>query len=179
MKQMVVTVIGADRAGLVEALSRAVTANGGNWNQSHMAELAGTFAGIVVVTVPDGSTDGLEADLAQIESDGLLHISVAAADDRPLVSDQALEPDDDTRLDLKLVGQDHPGIVHEVSQALAAHDVSIEELETAVVPAPMGGHLFEAKAVLRAPAGVGLDEVQDLLEAVTQDLMVDLELADD
>lgn len=175
---MVVTVIGADRAGLVEALSRAIAHNGGNWNQSHMAELAGTFAGIVVVTMPETSVDGLAADLERIESDGLLHVSLAVADGQALVGEGRRQTAPaDTKLDLKLVGQDHPGIVHEISQALASRNVSIEELETTVVPAPMGGHLFEAEATLQAPAGVGLEDVQDLLEAVAQDLMVDLDLS--
>lgn len=177
---MVITVIGADRAGLVEALSRAVAHNDGNWNQSHMAELAGTFAGIVVVTVPESAVDALAADLEQIESNGLLHISIADDDSPALSLNPSAETEAErsaTKFDLKLVGQDHPGIVHEISQALASRNISIEELETAVVPAPMGGHLFQAEATLEAPPGIELDDVQDLLEAVAQDLMVDLDLS--
>src|SRR5215510_7265224 len=49
---LVLTVIGDDRVGLVQALADAVSTHGGNWEQSQMAELAGKFAGIVVVTVP-------------------------------------------------------------------------------------------------------------------------------
>ncbi len=180
MKQMVITVLGADRAGLVEAVSRAIAENGGNWNQSHMAELAGTFAGIVVATLPEVSVDGLTTDLQRIQSDGLLHVSIAeyrGVVDRGTASDPISGDDPEAaRVDLRLVGQDHPGIVHEISQALASRNISIEELETAVVPAPMGGHLFQAEATLKTPAGVSLDDVQDLLEAVAQDLMVDVEL---
>ena len=56
-------------------------------------------------------------------------------------------------------GEDRPGIVHDVSQALAARKVSIEELSTATREAPMtGGMLFEAAATLLAPADLALAE---------------------
>ena len=45
MATLVLTVIGDDRAGLVNALAEAVTAHGGNWERSQLAELAGKFAG--------------------------------------------------------------------------------------------------------------------------------------
>ncbi len=164
-----ITVIGDDRAGLVEALSGAIAGSGGNWERSQLAELGGKFAGVVLVSVPASSLDALTADLDRIESEGLLHVSIT----------EAIATEGGTgggaRLTMKLVGQDHAGIVHEISQVLAGHRVSIEELETAVVPAPMGGMLFEASAVLEAPPGLSIDEVRNTLEAVAQDLMVDLD----
>ncbi len=166
-----ITVIGADRAGLVELLAGAIANHGGNWERSHLAELAGTFAGVVLVTVPDGGVDGLTAELEAVESTGLLHVSMTPAP-------AAAGPTGTNRLQLKLVGQDHIGIVHEISHALAARSVSIEELETAVVPAPMGGMLFEAEAMLAAPSDLPIDDVRIALEDLAQDLMVDLELID-
>ena len=77
---------------------------------------------------------------------------------------------------LHLVGQDHPGIVAEISSALAARGVRIEELLTDVVDAPMGGGtLFEARATLRMPPGADA-EVRADLERLADELMVDLEL---
>ena len=75
---------------------------------------------------------------------------------------------------LDLVGQDHPGIVHDVSAALAGVGVSIDELETEVSPAPQGGDLFTARALLELPDGLDVDEVRAAVEAVTPDLMVDI-----
>ena len=164
-----ITIIGDDRAGLVEALSGSIAANGGNWERSQLAELGGKFAGVVLISVPESSLDSLTADLDRIESLGLLHVSITDA------VTAAGRPGAGARLAMRLVGQDHPGIVHEISHALAHHQVSIEELDTAVVPAPMGGMLFEASAVLVAPPGLSIGEVRDTLEALAQDLMVDLE----
>lgn len=174
MQQMVITVIGDDRAGLVEALAEAVAAVGANWERSRMAELAGQFAGIVAVSVPDGSVDGLQARLEAIEASGLLHISA-----RPAAQAQAPESPAAVRWRLRLVAQDHTGIVHRVSQALAERGVSIEELETEIVPAPMGGMLFRAEAELESPPELSVDTIRAALEALTPDLMVDLDLEAD
>ena len=84
------------------------------------------------------------------------------------------------RLSLELVGADRPGIVAEVSALLATHRVSIEELETSVRHAPMaGGMLFEAHAVLAAPAGADEAELRLGLESLADELMVDVALAQD
>ena len=52
-KQLVVTVIGADKPGIVESLADTITRQQGNWLASSMSELAGQFAGILHVAVPD------------------------------------------------------------------------------------------------------------------------------
>ena len=59
-------------------------------------------------------------------------------------------------LALELIGPDRPGIVRDVSQALAERGVGIEELETEVVSGSWSGEsLFKASARLqRAPHGV-------------------------
>ena len=57
MPRLVLTVIGDDRSGLVRALADVVTEHGGNWEESQLAELAGKFAGIVVVSVPEARAE--------------------------------------------------------------------------------------------------------------------------
>ncbi|MGI9644689.1 MAG: glycine cleavage system protein R [Ilumatobacteraceae bacterium] len=170
MTTLVLTVIGDDQSGLVDALSGVVTRHGGSWDRSHLARLGGKFAGIVVVEIPDARARGLIDDLEPLEAHGLFEIVVErTTGDEPT--------DESTALALQLVGQDRPGIVHEISHALAVHGVSIEELETQSMSAPMAGEvLFMANAVLRAPAGVPLDDLRDVLEALAQELMVDIDL---
>ena len=77
MPTLVLTVIGDDRAGLVNALAEAVTAHGGNWERSQLAELAGKFAGIVSVSVPDEKADELAAALRPLA--GLLAAGAAVS----------------------------------------------------------------------------------------------------
>ena len=83
------------------------------------------------------------------------------------------------RLHLDLLGADRPGIVAEISAALADAQVSIEELSTDVRDAPMaGGTLFEARAVLSAPLGGDIDALRAVLEALADELMVEIRLSD-
>lgn len=138
-----------------------------------MARLAGKFAGIVVVVVPDQRADALIADLGPLEAQGLLEITAERGVEEAPQEDMA-------RLSLSLVGADRPGIVHEISELLAARHVSIEELHTATREAPMvGGMLFEATATLLAPPTLPIADLQALLEDLANELMVDLSLSAD
>jgi glycine cleavage system regulatory protein len=172
MPRLVLTVIGDDRAGLVEALAETVTAHGGNWEQSQMAELAGQFAGIVVVRVPAEHADELRAALGEL--DGLLDVAAHPGSEEPAGVEGW------RRLRIDLVGSDHPGIVRDVSAALARHGLSIETMTTERRDAPMaGGQLFEAHIVVRVPPGGDPGDVRDDLERVASELFVDLTVDQD
>lgn len=167
---LVLTVIGPDRPGLVEAIAKVVAAHEANWEESRMAQLAGQFAGMLRVTVAESRQAALEAALAGLAGVGLT-VAVARADSAPAAAPRHLH--------LGLVGQDRPGIVREIAEALARRGVSIESLETRCVSASMSGEtLFEADAVLAVPAVLAADELRSALEALANELMVDLDLAE-
>ena len=173
MTTLVLTVIGDDRSGLVDTLSGVVAYHGANWDRSQMARLGGKFAGIVMITVPDRSTSALLADLEPLEHEGLLDITVETAH-----PDQNSEPS--TELVLEMVGVDRPGIIHDVSHALASQHVSIEELQTETASAPMGGGtLFRASARLRAPASTSIDELRSVLDNLASELFIDVGLTEE
>jgi glycine cleavage system regulatory protein len=172
MATLVLTVIGDDRSGLVDALAAPIVEHGGNWDRSHMARLAGKFAGIVVVTVPDERVDDLTSRLGTLAGQGLLDVTVAIAAPDGM-------PDRDTFLQLHLIGHDRPGIISEVAAALAQRAVSIEELATSSSSAPMSAErLFEAMATLRVPAGVDPADLRSTLESIANELMVDLDVTE-
>jgi glycine cleavage system regulatory protein len=168
---IILTAIGDDRPGLVSVLSAPVNAHGASWQRSQMSRLAGKFAGIVLVSVPDDRLDALAIDLAALEAQGL-QVSIERSDE-PVAHETV-------RLHLDLLGADHPGIVAEVSAALAGRDVSIEELITDVREAPMaGGTLFEAHAVLTAPPATSTGALASVLEELADELMVEIRLSED
>jgi glycine cleavage system regulatory protein len=169
MATFVLTVLGDDRPGLVAAISAAINGRGGSWEHSQLSQLAGKFAGIVVLSAPESESDAITRDLAGLEDQGL-HVMVERTDEPP--DDEAL------RFELELVGADRPGIISEISALLAARRVSIEDLVTEIVDAPMGGgRLFEARAVLVAPGSTGPDGLREALEALADRLMVDVHLS--
>ena len=156
MKTLVLTVIGDDRIGLVEAVAKVVDDHGGNWENSELAELAGAFAGVIEVSVPPARVDELRGALSTL--DGLLTITVHGA------GAAAAQP---RHVTFTVLGNDHPGIVRDISSALHAHDVGIDHLTTQTRDAAMsGGRLFEATIVARVPASADLDAVRAELERV-------------
>lgn len=71
MTALVLTVIGQDKPGLMDSLSQTLTNYGGNWLESRMASLAGSFAGILLIKVPEANADALINALQGLESQGL------------------------------------------------------------------------------------------------------------
>jgi glycine cleavage system regulatory protein len=166
---VVMTAIGPDQPGIVEAISDAGRRFGANWAGSRMANLAGQFAGIVHFEVAETQAPALEEALRALESRGL-RIAIARG--------QGAAPKQPARVvHLDLVDHDRPGIVHELSESLASRGVSIEELETQVTSAAMaGGSLFKFRARLAVPASLRDDDLKRALESLANEMMVELEL---
>ncbi len=170
-ESLVLTIIGMDRPGLVEKLSDRVTSHGGNWEESRMSHLAGKFAGILLLTVPADYRQTLVQSLQALEQEGLKVVIEQSEKESPVETYRLLH--------LELVGHDRPGIVKQISHAIARHHINVEELNTTCGSAPMSGEsLFKADARLRCPADVPITELQQELEKIAHDLMVDITLAD-
>lgn len=164
MSILVITVIGTDRAGLVSALAGVVADHEGNWTRSQLAELAGAFAGIVVVEVPDARVAAFTA--AALAIDGL---EVVVQGGQEAATPTARQ------VTLEVLGNDRPGIVKEISRVVARHGLSILELTTDTREAPMtGGRLFEARLTVEVDDPSDLDAVRADLERIAAELMVDL-----
>ena len=166
---LVMTVIGKDRPGLVDSVASIVADQGGNWLESRMSRLGGQFAGILRVQIPAEKEAALVRNLKHLETEGL---TIVVHSDRP----QA-EESERTLTYLEIVGQDRPGIVHQISHALAAHGVNVEELNTECSSAAMSGEtLFKAAAKLKIPSSCKLGELKRELEQIAEDLIVDITL---
>ena len=166
---LVLTIIGTDRPGIVETISDQVLAARANWEESRMARLAGKFAGILRVSVDAARAEALTTRL-QTANPGLT-VVVEGTGDGPQPGFRTFR--------LELLGNDHPGIIRDISRVLAQNGVNIEDLETDVTSAPMSGEtLFRARATVRTPPSVGLEWLRTRLEALAGELMVDLSLDD-
>jgi glycine cleavage system regulatory protein len=167
---LVMTVIGADRPGLVQSVAACVADHGGNWLESRMCHLGGQFAGLLRVEVAEARAEELAGALRGLEAEGLrvmIHVESRAG---PAAAGTAVV--------LELVGQDHPGILHQVSSVLADRGVNVEELESECVSAPMGGGtLFQARATVLVPPSVSMGDLRADLERIAADVMVDLKLS--
>jgi glycine cleavage system regulatory protein len=166
---IVLTVVSEDRPGIVETLSELLADHDGNWTESSMLSMAGQFAGILLASVPDQQADAFVEGLAKLKPEGLQIVAQR--------SGPAPIPAKEQEFTLDLVGQDRPGIVHDITQILAKHQVNVQELETTCQSASMSGEsLFLAHARLLIPDEASVNELQDELEDLANELMVDIKL---
>ena len=150
----VLTAIGPDRVGIVEDLAELVAARDGNIEDSRMAVLGGEFAAIMLVAMPEGGLDDLEAALDRLGQGAGLRLELkrttrhqAVAEGRPYL--------------LETVSLDTPGIVKAVTSMLKRHRINIENLETETRPAPMtGAPIFHMRATVILDAGVSVSTLR-------------------
>ncbi len=163
---IVLTVIARDKPGIVRRVSGVLHEHGGAWHESSMSHLAGRFAGILLGVVPQERADACLRALEALEDEGL-HVVAR-------LGDVAEAPEVNACL-LELVGHDRPGIVADITEVLSRHGVNVHGLETRVESASMaGGDLFRAYASLHLPEGVDATQIEEALEALADDLMVDI-----
>jgi glycine cleavage system regulatory protein len=168
---LVMTIIGPDRPGLVDLVAGIVADHGGNWLESRMSHLGGHFAGILRIQAPGEKAAALTQALGELQTQGL---TIVVHPDRPEAPARA-----PITASLEIMGQDRPGIVRQISRALAAFGVNVEELHTECVSAPMSGEsMFKAAAKLHLPAERDAGELRKALERIAADLLVDISFAE-
>lgn len=172
LANLVMTLIGPDRPGLVELIAARVSEHGGNWLESRMCRLGGQFAGIVRIEIPAEKSAALAASLGTLEQQGLSVLTETEEESfAKKIGVTAL---------LELVGQDRPGILHQISRVLASHAVNVEELTSERVSAPIDGNmLFQARVRVALPTAVSIQALRADLERIASDLMVDVDLTSD
>jgi glycine cleavage system regulatory protein len=133
-----------------------------------MSRLGGQFAGIIRVEAPAAAEAELGRDLAELSAQGLTVVCRPGGD----------EPESSQRFAaLELVGLDRPGIVRDISQALARAGANVEELTTSCESAPMSGEpLFKAAIKIGLPEGCDVITIRRELEEIAANLLVDISL---
>lgn len=164
---LVITLIGPDRPGLVATVAARAADCGANWMESSFAQMAGKFAGIVRLEIAEAEAGTLEAALRDLEAEGLrltIERGAAAGAESPRRA-----------MVVELVGHDRPGIVRDISAVFAHQHASIDRLETTCESASFSGEpLFRARIDVTLPASVLPATLQGELEALANELMVDL-----
>jgi len=164
MIPLVLTVVGPYDPRIVRSVSEVVADHEGNWNESRLVHLAGRYAGVVKITVPEAQEASLVASLEELE--GVRFLVERGGDDAPA----------DVLHKVEVTATDRPGIVRDVTAAVVARDGQIERFRTEYVSAPMaGGVLFYARIWVR------ISDVSALragLQAIADDLLVDIHIDD-
>ena len=166
MKSIVLSVLGDDKPGLIDALSSVIVAHNGDWVESKMSKIEGKFAGILRIDAPDDNMDALVNDLASAN----LGLSIACEELRPPAQLSRFK-----NYNIELIGNNHPGIIKQLSHVLANLGANLEEMNTEVMDGTMSGErLFKAHINLQLPIGVNEDFVRGKLEQIANEMMVEI-----
>ncbi len=168
MASLILSVVGSDRPGLTQALAAAVLSAGGNWLESHLSRLGGLYVGSVLIELAPEGVEALRAAVQAVDAEGL-EVRIAPALEAPGLGG--------AEIGFSLVGQDRPGIVHQVTAILSGLNVNIEAFVTRIGAEPhSGAPLFHLDARLRLPPAMTAHDVQAALEAISAEIMVDIAL---
>jgi glycine cleavage system transcriptional repressor len=164
---LVLTAVGPDRPGLVNAISQLLRDAGANLEDSRMAILGGEFALLVLVAGTEAAIAGVEQRTAQLESE--LGLKLLTKRTKPELKKNYLP------YAMRVSGVDRPGIVYAVSELIARHGINVASLESRVSYAPLSGTpLFSLEADLQVPSEVALTELRKKIAVLSEEENLDV-----
>jgi glycine cleavage system transcriptional repressor len=167
---LAVTAIGADRPGIVAAVTGVLVDRAANIEDSSMTILRGRFAMVLVVAVPDrADVPALEDELRQATAALDLVVHVEPVGGSPGASSEG------EAWSLSVYGADRPGIVHRVASCLADLQVNVTDLTTRVV-GEEARPVYVMLLSVTVPAVVDPNVVRERLDAAARDLGVECNL---
>ena len=169
-ENIVLTLTGRDKIGIVDSVTSVVVKRNGNVEASRMTRLGGEFAMLMLVSVSDAEFSNLDQDFQQLRAEGY-QVSL-------------LQTQDDSKkyagwlpYEIEVTGADHEGIIHEISHHLATQGINIENMDTSSSPAPMSGTpLFMMKGTIVVPPNLNFSMWSDALEEIGDNLNVSVKV---
>ena len=165
---VVITVFAEDRPGIVRTLSDTALSHNASWQESSLSRLCGQFTGIVHFEVTKEKQSALENSLEKLSVQGIkvtIHREANIKDDS----------EDVNGLYIMVEANDRPGIVKEITQSLEENNVNVDNIDTEVSSASMAGYmLFRAHLSLAMPEDMSETDLENILEDVSDDLMVSI-----
>lgn len=169
--RIVLTLTGSDRIGLVQRVTELILECGGDVQASRMARLGGEFAMLMLVSIPDGNSERLLGDMESLAGEGF-KVTITETEGGLSAARKDWLP---YRIEVR--GANHEGIIHEIAEHLSKQGITIESIDTDVLPEPMSGApLFTMEAIVLAPPGLPEHTWQDELAEVADRLNVELEM---
>jgi glycine cleavage system transcriptional repressor len=169
MNNLVLTLTGADRIGIVEEVTQLLFEHGGNVETSRMARLGGDFAMIMLVSIPPDRLADVEIQLERWVDRGY-KVTTTLTDESYAKTHPGWLP---YRIEVR--GADHEGIIHQIARHLSQGGINIESMDTETVRAPISGSLlFAMTARVVAPPDLREEQWQADLKKAGHLLNVDV-----
>jgi glycine cleavage system transcriptional repressor len=168
---IIFTLTGADRVGIVESVTKMLLDLDGNVENSRMARLGGEFAILMLVSLPSESLPALEKGAEKLRVEGF-KVTTSQTDESAAGQYAGWSP-----YQIDVTGADHEGIIHEIARYLSERGINIESMDTGTTPAPESGTpVFSMSAQVAVPPSLVDQDWVDALEDVANQLDVDIEV---
>ncbi|MFQ5549424.1 MAG: glycine cleavage system protein R [Woeseia sp.] len=156
MTQLIVlSVIGTDRAGIVQEITRVILDCGGNIEESRMAALGAEFAMLLLVSGNWHTLTKLESGLDKLTKDGSLTINLRK-------TGQPASRKDCMPYAVDVVCLDHPGVLFGLADFFAKRDIEIADLATRrYAAAHTGAPMFAVQMTINVPGSLNLSQLRD------------------
>jgi glycine cleavage system transcriptional repressor len=166
---IVFTLTGPDRVGLVEEVTDVLLGLGGNVETSRMARLAGEFAILMQVSLDADPSAGLDRAFDHLTAEGY-KVTWSRSEGFPAERREGWVP-----FRIEVHGADHEGIVHEIAAGLSRAGINIESAETETTSAPISATpLFSMTALVLVPPTLSERDWREALEEAGRQLNVDV-----
>ena len=170
MSNLVLSAIGTDQPGLVDSLTETLSGYAVNVADSRMINLAGQFAIVMLIELPDEQIDRLSSKLPAAARQIGLSVMIG----RP--GEPAPRPG--VPMHVHIYSMDQPGLVHRIAHLLHTLGINIEEMDTLLEHgAHTGTPLFTMDMVITVPDSVALPEVRRQLGDLCVELNCDVEIS--
>lgn len=156
MTQLIVlSVIGTDRTGIVQEISKVILDCGGNIEESRMTALGAEFAMLMLISGNWHTLTKLESGLDKLTEGGSLTINLKK-------TGQPARRPDCMPYAVDVVCLDHPGVVYGLAEFFAARNIEIAELATRqYAAAHTGAPMFAVQMNINVPGSINLSQLRD------------------
>jgi len=164
---LVISAVGEDQPGIVNALAEKVLESGCNIIDSRMTVLGGEFAILMMVAGSWNTVAKLESALPALEKQLKLTI---------IAKQTALRDKSAQKIPymIEVVSMDHPGIVNNIAEFFSSRNINIEDLSTGSYSAAHTGTvMFTMHMVISIPADAHLGNLREQFTEFCDNLNLD------
>lgn len=171
-ENIVFSLTGKDRIGIVDEVTRLMLDLGGNVETSRMARLGGEFAILMLVSLPAEKLAQLEKAATALAGQGY-KITTSPTEQTYAEAHPGWRP-----FQIEVLGADHEGIVHNVAHYLSERGINIESMDTGTTSAPVTGTaLFFMTAQVAVPPELAGQSWEAQLQDVARSLNVEIRVS--
>ena len=168
---IVFSLTGTDRIGIVEEVTGVLLGLEGNVETSRMVRLGGEFALLMLVSLPAERFFELDSAVSTLVAEGYRVTTTPTR--RAEVAHGGWLP-----YQVTVTGADHEGIIHEIAGGLAKRGINIESMDTSTLEAPVSGAtLFSMSALVLVPPSLSEDDWMAALAEAGDQANVDIEVS--